>query len=557
MKKLLIILVTICSLIFCFSVSAVAEIVEGGSCGDNVMYKLDSDGVLTIFGNGKMEDYTFDYHAPWFEYGGASIKKVIIEEGITHIGAYEYVFDRCYYIEEIIVNENNAMYSSDKNGALYNKDKTALLFVPEGTNITEFIIPEGVKKIGKNAFYSCDKIVSVTIPEGTTNIEESAFEFCKNIKSISIPDSVTRIESDAFRYCQNITEITLPKNLNNIADSAFSECTELVTVRNNSNLNINWGLKKIDKNGNVTYAEGCEVDENGFIFSTNNGKYVLLAYAGDEEIATFPLKFKGEDYRIYVRGVRDVILPEGITVINERAFADCATLTSIVIPDSVKSIEEDAFYNCYNLKKVTFGNGVESIGESAFYWCSNITDLVLPDSVMLIEKNAFCNCNDLKEVSILGKTELKEYAFRYCNKLEKVSLSKNVTRIGSHAFDGCNALTSILIPQGVISIDEYALGYFSEDERNNNFIIYGYKDSVAEVYSKTNGFLFEEVNDDSEIVKANNNDLNNNIENSSDIGDNSNRQNSFDNLVIVISLTAIIVLIVIIVLVIILKRKTK
>ena len=45
----------------------------------------------------------------------------------------------------------------------------------------------------------------------------------------------------------------------------------------------------------------------------------------------------------------DVIIPDGVTSIGDRAFAYCKSLESVTIPDSVTSIEDDTFRYCENI----------------------------------------------------------------------------------------------------------------------------------------------------------------------------------------------------------------
>ena len=54
-------------------------------------------------------------------------------------------------------------------------------------------IPEGVKKIGKDAFSRCRSLGSVTIPEGVTEIGAYAFGSCSSLESVTTPDGVTDI----------------------------------------------------------------------------------------------------------------------------------------------------------------------------------------------------------------------------------------------------------------------------------------------------------------------------------------------------------------------------
>ena len=74
--------------------------------------------------------------------------------------------------------------------------------------LTDFTIPDGVKKIGRWAFNNCASLKSITIPNGVINIEWNTFQGCTSLTSITIPDSVTRIGGEAFTECTSLA-ITL------------------------------------------------------------------------------------------------------------------------------------------------------------------------------------------------------------------------------------------------------------------------------------------------------------------------------------------------------------
>ena len=69
------------------------------------------------------------------------------------------------------------------------------------------IIPEGVVKVGRQAFWGCDEIKKVIIPEGVKEIGRSAFNLCKNLREAVIPESVEKIDSWAFFECKKATII--------------------------------------------------------------------------------------------------------------------------------------------------------------------------------------------------------------------------------------------------------------------------------------------------------------------------------------------------------------
>ena len=66
------------------------------------------------------------------------------------------------------------------------------------------------------------------------------------------------------------------------------------------------------------------------------------------------------------RGETVVTVPDGVTVIGEKAFAKCKKVEMVILPDSVMQIDGYAFKNCENLTVVEYGDGVEYIAPSAF-----------------------------------------------------------------------------------------------------------------------------------------------------------------------------------------------
>lgn len=104
----------------------------------------------------------------------------------------------------------------------------------------------------------------------------------------------------------------------------------------------------------------------------------------------------------------DVVIPDGITAIGERAFFMREKVESVWIPEGVETIEGD-----------TVGRNISG----AFSYCINLKKVVLPESLRRI------GCN----------------AFAVCKKLEEINIPQSVTKIGANCFLDCKALTRCCI----------------------------------------------------------------------------------------------------------------
>ena len=129
MKQIYILLIALL-----MGLSAKAE--SSGTCGPNLKWLLADDGVLTISGIGKMDDYNFHDGSPWKNSG---VKRIIIGDGVTTIG--DWVFSEC-------------------------------------RSLTSVTIPNSVTTIGVGAFSNCSSLTSVTIPNSVTTIGQGAFDNC-------------------------------------------------------------------------------------------------------------------------------------------------------------------------------------------------------------------------------------------------------------------------------------------------------------------------------------------------------------------------------------------
>ena len=100
---------------------------------------------------------------------------------------------------------------------------------PWGKDVTAVVIKDGVKSIGNYAFYNCQKLKSITIPDSVTCIGDWAFGGCISLTTITLPDSITEIGYGAF-YNSGLKHLTIPDGVTEIFNFTFDRCPDLETV---------------------------------------------------------------------------------------------------------------------------------------------------------------------------------------------------------------------------------------------------------------------------------------------------------------------------------------
>ena len=326
MKKTLSILLSITLIIFIcpmglFNITTSAKMTGyTGSCN----WSLEGY-VLTIFGNGKMGEYSVTDSLPWTR----KITKVIIENGVTSIG----------------------------KGAFYGC-----------TSLYSVTVPDSVTSIGDYAFCDCTDIESITIPS-VTSIGKSAFYGCTNMKSVILnSNDVVGLGSEAFSN----TGLTSIENLNILyGNFAFKNCKKLTSVTISG-----------EQIGERMF-EGCKELKKIVISSSvkNIGEKpfdsLCLRTAGPIG-GGYDYEF-GWDSRIPSNAfsgshITSITMPSTIKSIGEGAFQHCF-FKSIVIPSGITEIYRRTFWNCIDLESITLPNSITFIGERAFYDCYKLKDI--------------------------------------------------------------------------------------------------------------------------------------------------------------------------------------
>ena len=157
----------------------------------------------------------------------------------------------------------------------------------------------------------------------------------------------------------------------------------------------------------------------------------------------------------YIGPGGDVVIPEGVAKIKDRAFYGCTSMTSVTIPEGVTEIGYDTFQDCTGLTSITIPKGITEIRCSTFAGCKNLTSVTIPESVTEIWYGAFSGCKSLTSVTIPKSIKyIGNLAFDGCTGLTSITIPEGVREIGRNAFYGCKALTSVTIPKSITEIGD-------------------------------------------------------------------------------------------------------
>ena len=460
-----------------------ADKVTGGNINNKITWELDSDGTLTLEGEGDMPAFVgFNQSIPWLYYR-ETVTSIVVKEGIT--GLCSMAFFGC-------------------------------------THATQVILPDSLTTIGTESFLACASLKEIVIPNGVSLIKDQAFMACTSLSKVTLPDRKDLTIGEECFFACDLKSVTLnsesnldPELFNAFSGIKFHYYYDVDYVGDNNGtitgetrtyggeavkLNINpksgYYLARLgwyDANGS-----------NGSLYADENGLYVMpdteypvticatfsdQHYCGKnlywefDGISTLTIKGTGRmtDYsyspwsnlnglvenvviedgctsigRNAFRGlqIKSISIPSSVTLIDFGAFRACGALRNITIPEGVTSIGDFCFEGCGQLESIDLPDSLTYLGENCFFRCVRLTEITIPQNVTSIKLSAFEACDGLKKVVLPeGLTSIDNNAFDRDIRLQEINLPSTLTTLEAKAFEDCLELREVIIPDSITSLD--------------------------------------------------------------------------------------------------------
>ena len=301
-------------------------------------------------------------------------------------------------------NHRTHVFHTDEQGCLYSyKGPGGVLTVPDGvtsigaeafafrSQVTGVILPEGVLSIGKQCFFrsgvqtvslpnsltrieerafSDTPLKSIKIPDQATIINKYAFSGAKHLEKVQLPEGITRLEPSIFAGCSSLKEIVIPEGVERIGQSAFLNCTSLESVQLPEKL-LTLSTRSFD--GCSALREiylGDNVNTIGYAVFRNctalekvriPKKLILFSdtvFEGDERVVlTGPGQINGLilSGSVLIYGspaLKKLLVPEGVTKINQCALHSLSSLEVLDLPASLKYYSWHTFARIRSLRQI-------------------------------------------------------------------------------------------------------------------------------------------------------------------------------------------------------------
>ena len=342
--------------------------------------------------------------------------------------------------------------------------------------IDRVILPESLAEIGAEAFRDCLLLQSISFPEGLCRIGAGAFEHCVKLLRVNLPSGLSQVEERTFRHCLALHEVTLPKGLRKIGEGAFYGCISLKKLA---------FPERLEEIGELAFYRCDSLKEVHLPAATERVQSLAFAKSGVRRVQ---IAGSGQAFGRDVFGscpkLKTMVLEERVLHIADKLAYGCTALERVILPEQLQSIgqhvlEESPFLEHWRIEQregmrnlqendsvfwdgrelegiVALAEGVQIIAGGAFYGNKRVREIRLPESVRFIGRAAFEGCTELRRLVMpAGIREIEPELCSGCVKLEEVVVKKRTgteyapeyLTLGDRAFYQCRALRKLSLQQ--------------------------------------------------------------------------------------------------------------
>ena len=395
-------------------------------------------------------------------FDGTSLTFLTLPDTVETLG--EYAFGNINTLNSVNIPEklttaDRAFAGSKKLNELRNKIEG--IRIPDGmfenTGLTTFIVPSGIKEIGKYAFRNNKSIAisfegpqegfkDVILPVGLTKIDSRAFE-STDIGYYDIPDTVSEIGDGAFRFNPNLKSVKLPSELKALKGYLFegNKGMKLLVIPDkvesiDTNAFVNMeGLENVYIPASVTnIGENLIANKDKVTFHVVGGSYAetYLKANGFKTVAL------GDDYKHY----NDSIVTRGhllTTSQNQKFSGDLSLRLEYELKTAGRNISDTEIVITLPDDKISF-NSKNPIVKKGTISGKNKNILTLKDINSLkgtFDFNVKTTAEELTYLDIVAQIRYKENGIQRAELLGHINEEMPYLTINVNDYISSNSLT--------------------------------------------------------------------------------------------------------------------
>ena len=246
--------------------------------------------------------------------------------------------------------------------------------------------------------------------------------------------------------------------------------------------------------------------KNGLLFTNDMNTLVGIDSSSNEFNGQVPYGPKEIiDEAFAGSSVTSISLPDSVKELPDCLFENLTSLESVKLPVSLQVLPPYLFSGCTNLKKVTMPTVVTDFPEGLFYGCSSLPEIPFRAGIQELPENCCAGCSSIKSVVLPSSiAKINSRAFADCKSLETVVLPAKMYEMADDAFEGCDAIKNIRIDEGnnLFYVKDDGCLYEKSIEGEDKLRL-----KIAPVQKNTVEFFEDDLSEDSEVLIADSDEL--------------------------------------------------